>query len=96
MANTYDNLLRLFNDNPELTFQNDGYQYLSEDVKDSNAEAIKEISEILKTCVEGFNRFDNFKICNKRGIVVRMQAYWDSRFIGVVYINLDDFREVGQ
>lgn len=88
----YNRLLQLQQDNPQLTFQNDGYQYLSKEIVENHKLQIAEISEILKTTVKGFEKFNNFRIRKNGDIVVRLQFQWSSSFTGVGYFELEDFK----
>ena len=74
---------------PKLTFQNEGYQYLSKEIKENHKKEIAEIESILKKEIKGFVRFDNFKINKDGSFSVRCQYYWDENFIGVGYFNLN-------
>ena len=75
---------------PELTFDNDGYQYLSQDIKDKYKDEIDIIETILKKYIEGFVEFNNFKPRKDGNICIRCQYYWGNRFTGVGYFNIDD------
>ena len=76
---------------PKLTFQNEGYQYLSKEIKENHKKEIAEIESILKKEIKGFSEFNNFKI-NKDGYFsVRCQYYWDGNFRGVGYFNINEF-----
>ena len=93
--NAEERLLAYIEENPELVFQNDGYQEMSNETKARLAPQIKEIESLLNTIVWGFVRFQNFKR-NKNGeLVLRCQVYYDDQrsFIGVSYINLEAFKE---
>jgi hypothetical protein len=92
MKSNYEKLIELKNSNPELVFNNDGYEYLSKDVKASHKSQIEEIEAILKKTVEGFVRFDNFKPRDNDTFAVRMQTRWSDRFTGVEYINIEKFK----
>ena len=92
----YFNRLTELKDNfPELTFNNNGYEYLSPKVKEDHKEQIIEIESILRKTIKGFDRFDNFK--PKRELdgrtYVRVQYAYDSSFIGVGYFNLDLWKD---
>jgi len=87
-------LTALFNDNPELCFQNNGYQYLHPDVL--KTEAALRVTEILKEHVIGFVKFFNFRK-EKTGIVLRFDYNWGAEdngrhFTGVGYLKLDHLR----
>ena len=89
----YNRLIELKNQFPELTFDNDGYEYLKREVQDKHKKQIEEISEILKTTVEGFRSFNNFKPSKDGSFFVRVQYAWDRSFTGVGYFHIDKFRE---
>lgn len=91
---TYNKLIEFQQKYPELTFQNNGYEYLSTDVKKRYAEQIKEISELLKQCIEGFVEFNNFKLRKNGSFAVRVQYQWSPAFTGVGYFNIEDFKEL--
>ena len=91
----YNRLLQLQQDNSELTFNNDGYQYLKEEIVKKNKLQIDEIENILKITIEDFVEFNNFKKNKKGNVMVRCQCYYDrknSHFIGVRYYDLDEFK----
>lgn len=96
MKSNYERLVELKNSNPELVFNNDGYEYLSKGVKESHKSQIEEIEAILKETVEGFVRFDNFKPRKNGTIAVRMQTRWSDSFTGVEYINIEKFKNLKQ
>jgi len=84
-------LKQLSEKHPKLTFQNDGYQYIKKsDLSQSDLDAIDEISEILKSKVEGFVKFFNFKLREDGSLVVRLDYRWDASFVGVGYFPIDD------
>lgn len=74
---------------PELTFNNDGYQYLGSAVKEKHAEQIKEITDIMKKQFPNFVRFDNFKPREDGGFAVRCQTQWSPAFTGVEYFEYE-------
>lgn len=80
---------------PDLVFQNDGYQEMPNETKARLAPQIKEIESLLKTIVWGFVRFQNFKRRDNGELVLRCQVYYNDQrsFIGVSYINLEAFKE---
>jgi len=93
----YNRLKQIQQDNPQLTFQNEGYQYLNREIVENHKSQIAEITEILKTTVEDFVRFDNFKISkiDEGAIKIRCQCYYDRKntgFVGVRYYELEDFK----
>ena len=89
----YNRLILIQKEYPELTFQNEGYEYLSRDTVNKHKEQIEEISNILKTILKGFVQFNNFKVYKNGDIMIRVQYYWDERFIGVGYFNIEEFKE---
>mgnify|MGYP003603483754 FL=1 len=76
---------------PKLTFQNEGYQYLSKEIKENHKKEIAEIESILRQEINGFSEFNNFKINKDGSISVRCQYYWDNSFKGVSYFNINEF-----
>lgn len=96
-TNKYYNRLKELKDQfPKLTFHNNGYEYLSHEIKEKHKEQIKEITEILKTTVKGFSRFDNFKPLKNGSFDIRIQYNWNyeggNTFIGVGYFNIKEFK----
>ncbi len=82
---------------PQLTFNNDGYQYLPKDVRESHKLAIEEIESLLKTLIIGFVSFSNFKPRSNGDIVVRYQVIYDNDpnsgmcgFTGVAYTTFEE------
>lgn len=87
----HERLLAIQRDVPNITIQNNGYQYIpSNKIGLKETEAIKEVSDVLKGCIEGFCKFNNFKLTKKGKLVVRIQYQWDSRFTGVGYVGVDE------
>ena len=82
------NKLRI--DNPELTYDNEGYDNISSEVRDRNADAIAKIEGILKDEVEGFSKFQNFKPRKDGSYAIRMQAHYDASFVGVHYLEMEE------
>ena len=76
---------------PKLTFQNEGYQYLSKEIKENHKKEIAEIESILKEEIFGFSEFNNFKINKDGSFSVRCQYYWNNSFKGVGYFNINEF-----
>ena len=91
----YDKLTAIILSNPDLLFDNDGYENLHSSIVERNKPAIKQVEEILSSCVKGFVRFQNFKPRKNGEISVRCQLYYDDQrtFIGVEYIPLGWFKE---
>lgn len=92
----YEELVKLYQEYPELTFQNEGYQYLPQEVKERNKEGIDKINTILEKTVEGFVRFDNFKNRPDKNFWVRCQTKWSPGFTGVNYFKIEDFKKVSE
>ena len=94
MKTVYDKLKEIYKSNPELTFQNDGYEYLPKEVKDANKEAIAEIESLLDKAIAGFSRFDNFNVRKDGTIMIRVQYRWSEYFTGVGYFPIDGFKHL--
>ena len=92
----YEELVKLYQEYPELTFQNKGYQYLPQEVKERNQEGIDKINAILEKTVEGFVRFDNFKNRPDKNFWVRCQTKWSPSFTGVDYFKIEYFKKVSE
>lgn len=91
LQTNYEMLIKIQKDFPELTFDNNGYEYLDKEVKERHKEQINIISEILKKEINGFVRFDNFKPRKNGTFDVRIQYQWSINFHGVGYLNIEDF-----
>lgn len=89
---TYDRLNQLKEQNPELIFDNDGYQYLPLETREKHKEQIKEIEQILTECGYQSVNFKNFKPRKDGSFAVRFDAMWDKTFKGVIYVSLEDFK----
>ena len=76
---------------PKLTFQNEGYQYLSKEIKENHKKEIAEIESILKEEIKGFSEFNNFRENKDGSFSVRCQYCWDDSFKGVGYFNINEF-----
>ena len=92
----YEELVKLYQEYPELTFQNKGYQYLPQEVKERNKEGIDKINAILEKTIEGFVRFDNFKNRPDKNFWIRCQTKWSPDFTGVNYFKIEDFKKVSE
>ena len=86
-------LTRIYEEHPELCFQNNGYEYLSHEVQESKKEQIDRISEILKEHVTGFVKFFNFNRAKDGSMRLRFDYIWSPAFIGVGYLHLDHLRD---
>jgi len=89
-----EKLIAYQKDYPELTFDNQGYQYLPSKIQEERKKEIEEISKILKETVEGFTKFNNFKPRKNGSFDVRVQYDWDEKFNGVGYFPINDFNEL--
>lgn len=90
-----EKLLQIIKDYPELTFDNDGYQYIDKDILEKHKDVIKLINMILSKYIGGFSKFNNFKPRKDGTLAVRCQYNWnfnsnENSFIGVGYFNIDD------
>ena len=84
-------LKQIAKDHPALTFQNVGYEYINKkQLSKADIDAITEIETILKGKIDGFSRFNNFRIRKDGGMDVRLQYYWDHSFCGVGYFPIDE------
>lgn len=90
----FTKLTKIMESNPDLIFDNDGYENLSSKVVEANKEAIQSIEAILRGCVKGFVSFQNFKPRRYGSTAVRYQVYYndDRSFIGVAYTDLEEFK----
>jgi hypothetical protein len=82
---------------PNITFQNDGYQYLEGHVKltQKDRQALNVVTLILFKCIHHFHSFNNFKIRKDGNVVVRVQYNYDPGhrgFVGVGYAGLEKLR----
>ena len=77
---------------PQLTFDNDGYEYLPMEVRETHKVQITEIEEILKSVIDGFIEFNNFKPRRDGSFAVRYQCYWDETFKGVGYLDINSLK----
>ena len=90
----YDRLIELKDQFPELTFDNNGYEYLNREVQESHKEQIEEIKTILKETIKGFRSFNNFKPRESGTFDIRIQYLWGgSNFVGVGYFNIELLRD---
>lgn len=78
---------------PELTFKNQGYQYIKPEVLEKHSEQIKEIEAILDGEFKGIVCFNNFFPSNDGEFSIRCQAKYDQSFTGVVYLKEKDFED---
>jgi hypothetical protein len=93
----HEEIKSIFDQNPELCFENEGYQYLPPHVREAKKEQIDRIEEILNEHVLGFVKFFNFR--NNNGeIRLRFDYDWGAEgggthFTGVGYVKLDHLRD---
>lgn len=89
-SNQKKELLSIQKNHPALTFQNNGYEYLDTDkLTEEEKIALARVNELLKSCIEGFSKFNNFNI-SKSGVVrARVQYMWSSLFTGVGYFDIE-------
>jgi len=90
-------ILDIYEQNPVLTLQNKGYQYINKNnITDELKAKIKEVETILKIAIVGFRSFKNFKLDKDNNVVLRFQYNYDyekivnAGFVGVGYILLDE------
>lgn len=101
----YETLLNIQKNNPILTFENNGYEYIDESkFTNSDKDAFDTITSILKEAIVGFHKFNNFKISKKtKEISIRFQYDWSLNlnangseersgipFTGVGYLFIDE------
>lgn len=98
-TNFHDRLIEIQKQYPALTFDNQGYQYMdTSNFSEEEKKALQEVHDILKQCVGGFTKFNNFKPRKDGTFDVRCQADWNYGedglpFIGVFYIRMDQFKK---
>lgn len=74
---------------PYLTFNNDGYEYLSLEIRNNHKEQISEISSLMKEIDPAYVEFFNFKPRKNGSFAIRYNCYYDERFIGVNYLDIN-------
>lgn len=93
--NTYEELIKIQKEHPNLTYQNVGYDYINKSkLTKEELEAFERVEVLLKDKIERFVEFNNFKIRDNGDIVIRVQYKWDRSFIGVGYFHIEDFRDI--
>lgn len=90
--NFYEELNKLREEYPELTFFNSGYENIPDEVRERNSEGNQKIEELLKKSVSDFVRFQNFKPRTDGSFAVRCQTMWSPWFQGVSYFPLENFQ----
>jgi hypothetical protein len=88
----YKELDKLREEYPELTFHNDGYENIPDEVRERNKEGQSAIEKLLKDSVVGFVKFQNFKPRKDGSIAIRCQTKWSEFFTGVTYIPMTEFK----
>ena len=98
----YDWLLGLQMDNPNLTYDNKGYDELDETNLTEDDRMVREtIEAFLKKKIKGFSRFQNFKLDASGEVIIRFQYDYSADkedytpFIGVNYLNLREWLKEG-
>lgn len=87
----YDRLLDIQSRYPKLTFQNNGYEYINRrSFSEEEIAADKEVSDMLSKHIDGFVRFDNFRITSLGELTIRFQYHWVQHFTGVGYLKLTE------
>lgn len=93
--NTYEELIKIQKEYPNLTYQNKGYDYIKKyKLTKEELEVFKRVEVLLKDKIERFVEFNNFKIRDNGDIVIRIQYKWYRGFIGVGYFHIEDFRDI--
>lgn len=91
---TYDRLMEIYTQYPNLSLQNKGYQYINKSkLTAEELEVFSEVQTILSKHINDFREFNNFKISKRGEIQLRFQYIWDpndTRFRGVGYILLSE------
>lgn len=92
---TYDKLNEIMASHPDLIFNNDGYENLPQSVVEAHKDVIEAITNILKSRIKGFVRFQNFKPYKDGSVSVRYQVHYNDEgsFTGVAYTPLSAFKE---
>lgn len=91
MNATFEKLKALKENYPALTYDNRGYDELSNEIKESHKVQINEVFELLDSAIEGIVRFQNFKPRKDGTFSIRCQCKYDAMFTGVVYLKEEDF-----
>jgi hypothetical protein len=98
----FDWLLGLQIDNPNLTYDNKGYEEIDETTLTEEDRMVRDSIEVfLKEKIKGFSRFQNFKLDASGEVIIRFQYDYSAdkegstQFIGVGYINLKDWLKGG-
>lgn len=89
-ADLLDGIRRAF---PELTLKNNGYEYLSKEVRKDNKEVISGILDLIRDYIPETRKFHNFYPRRDGGFDVRIEYRWDDsiNYYGVGYLPIEDF-----
>lgn len=89
-ADLLDGIRRAF---PELTLQNNGYDYLSKEVIKENKEVISGVLDLIRDYIPTASKFYNFYPRKNGEFDVRIEYRWDDdiHFYGVGYFPIKDF-----
>ena len=90
--NWFDQLEALRLEYPDLTFDNDGYSNIPDNVRAANAAGQAAIEAVLTEAVADFVKFQNFKPRKDGTFAVRCQTRWSPNFTGVSYFPMEDFK----
>ncbi len=99
---TYEQLRDIQEQHPELTLQNEGYEYLDKrEFSPETMDAYQTVSDILREHIDGFRKFHNFKLSRNGEVRLRFDYKWDSSFTGAGYLLLDELlngfrKEIGK
>lgn len=89
-ADLLDGIRRAF---PELTLKNNGYEYLSKEVRKENKEIISGILDLIRDYIPSATKFHNFYPRKDGEFDVRIEYCWDDDiyYYGVGYFLIKDF-----
>ena len=87
----YNAIVEIQKNNPKLTFQNVGYQYIDKrEFSEEDKKAFEDVTALLRSHVCGFSEFNNFRHSKDNELIIRLQYNYnhDSEgcFIGVGYL----------
>jgi len=94
----HETLLNIFKSFPALTLQNKGYETINKSLLSvKELEGIKQVENILKNHIIGFNHFKNFKVRTNGEVCIRLDYNWTAdeenpkhSFSGVGYILVNE------
>lgn len=98
----YNMLISIQKEHPNLTFQNQGYQYVDKSkFTEADKIAFDKVTNLLRKNIKGFIEFNNFKIgtdkiSKAKEVCLRFQYNWGAdtagvHFTGVGYLTLREF-----